>query len=104
MRVTGTFGVITSIDRTRLTMTRMIFVAAAALGSLACGLQPAAADEASWCAVSKDGDHWNCQYRSIEECRPSVLAGNRGWCNPNPYFVANPTEHRRSAKGHARPQ
>jgi hypothetical protein len=84
-------------------MTRMIFVSAA-LGFLACGLQPAAAYEAPWCAVSKDGDHWDCQYRSIEECRSIVLAGNRGWCNPSPYFVAVPAEHRRSAKRRAHPQ
>ena len=91
-------------------MTRMVFVAAA-LASLAFGLQPAAADYygAPWCAVVSTGDgdmQWSCEYRSIEECRPNVLAGNRGWCNPNPYFVAsNPSpEHRRHAKRHARPQ
>lgn len=27
---------------------------------------------------------WECIYRSIEECRPNVLTGNRGFCNPNP--------------------
>jgi Protein of unknown function (DUF3551) len=85
-------------------MIRMIFAAATALGSLACCLQPAAADETSWCAVSKDGDHWDCQYRSLEDCWPNVLAGNRGWCNPNPYFVANATDRMRSAKRRARPQ
>lgn len=63
--------------------------------------------EAPWCAVADIGTgnmYWDCRYRSFEECRPNVLAGNRGWCNPNPYFVANPTEHRRSAKPRARPQ
>lgn len=83
-------------------MIRIIFAAAAAaFASLAFGLQPAKAKEAPWCAVTSGGEggmHWDCQYRSIEECRPNVLAGNRGWCNPNPYFVAAPTEHKRSAK------
>jgi hypothetical protein len=54
-----------------------------------------------------DGDmHWDCQYRSIEECRPNVLAGNRGWCNPNPYFVApyQLTELRYYRQHHTRPQ
>ena len=81
-------------------MTRIIF-AVAAFASLAFGLQPAKAKEAPWCAVTSGGEgdmHWDCQYHSIEECRPNVLAGNRGWCNPNPYFVAAPTEHRHSAK------
>jgi len=31
----------------------------------------------------------DCQYWSFEQCRPVVLAGNRGFCNPNPRFVAN---------------
>ena len=84
-------------------MTRIIFAVAAVatFGSLAFGLQPAKAKEAPWCAVTSGGEgdmHWDCQYRSIEECRPNVLAGNRGWCNPNPYFVAAPTEQRHSAK------
>ena len=76
-------------------------VAVAAFASLAFGLQPAKANEAPWCAVTSGGEgdmHWDCQYRSIEECRPNVLAGNRGWCNPNPYFVTAPTEHRHAAK------
>jgi uncharacterized protein DUF3551 len=87
-------------------MVRMIFAAVVALAAVVFGLQPAKAYEAPWCAVINTGldVHWDCQYRSIEECRPNVLAGNRGWCNPNPYFVNNPTEHRRSAKRHARPQ
>ena len=88
-------------------MTRMIFAAVVALAALAFDLQPAKAYETPWCAVISMGTgsvYWDCQYRSIEECRPNVLAGNRGWCNPNPYFVANPIEHRRSAKRGARPQ
>jgi hypothetical protein len=48
--------------------------------------------------------HWDCQYRTIEECRPNVLAGFRGWCNPNPYFVAEPAATKRSRKRHARAQ
>jgi hypothetical protein len=27
---------------------------------------------------------WDCKYRSVEECVPNVLAGNRGFCNPSP--------------------
>ena len=70
-------------------MVRVIFSAVVALAVLF-GLQPTNAYESPWCAVSKDGDHWDCQYRSLEECRPNVVAGNRGFCNPNPYFVAGP--------------
>jgi Protein of unknown function (DUF3551) len=68
---------------------RTLIAAAVALPLV--GLQPAKAYEAPWCAVIENGTgsvYWDCQYRSIEECRPNVLAGNRGWCNPSPYFVA----------------
>ena len=89
-------------------MTRMIFAAVAVLAGVAFDLQPAKAYEAPWCAVISKGTgnaYWDCQYRSIEECRPNVVGGDRGWCNPNPYFVANlPTEHRRSANRRPRPQ
>lgn len=86
-------------------MPRMIFACVGALAVLVFGLQSAKANEAPWCAVISEG-YWDCQYRSIEECRPNVLAGNRGWCNPNPYFVApyRPTEHRQYRKRYARPQ
>jgi hypothetical protein len=56
---------------------------------------------APWCAVISLGNgstYWDCQYASIEQCRPNVLAGNRGFCNPNPYFVAQPQPVRRHAK------
>ena len=89
-------------------MVRMIFAAVATVAAaLVFGLQPAAAYEAPWCAVISMGTgsvYWDCQYRSIEECRPNVLAGNRGWCNPNPYFVTEPTERRHARKRRARPQ
>ena len=62
------------------------FVPSVVLALLVFGPQPVKAYEAPWCAVISDG-YWDCQYRSIEECGPNVLAGNRGWCNPNPYFI-----------------
>jgi hypothetical protein len=87
-------------------MTRLILATIAALAGVLVGLQPAKA-QAPWCAVITVGEDsviWDCRYRSLEECRPNVLAGNRGFCNPSPYYVANATEHRRSAKRNARPQ
>lgn len=44
--------------------------------------------DAPWCAVVNLGMgemYWDCQYRTVEECRPNVVAGNRGFCNLNPY-------------------
>jgi Protein of unknown function (DUF3551) len=65
-----------------------MFAASVALASVLSVAQPVKSSEAPWCAVVSWGDdvHWECRFQSIEECRPNVLAGNRGWCNPNPYF------------------
>jgi hypothetical protein len=30
--------------------------------------------------------HWDCQYNTVEACVPNVLAGNRGFCELNPYY------------------
>jgi hypothetical protein len=86
-------------------MTCMIFAAVVAFVSLAFGLRPATAYEAPWCVVINSGVdvHWDCQYQSLEQCYPTVLGGNRGFCNPNPYFVAQPAG-RRLQKRQARPQ
>ena len=92
-------------------MIRTILVAIGALAALVFVVRPAAADYygAPWCAVIAMGDgdmQWDCEYRSIEECRPNVLAGNRGWCNPNPAFTASykTAEQRHHRKRPVRPQ
>jgi hypothetical protein len=66
---------------------------AIAAASLAAGLMfsaPAghASGDAPWCAVVNLGmgdAYWDCRYRTVEECVPNVIAGNRGFCNVNPY-------------------
>jgi hypothetical protein len=57
---------------------------------------------APWCAVQNLGAGdvvWDCEFRSVEECAPHVIAGNRGFCNINPSFVpppsAAPIRHRK---------
>jgi hypothetical protein len=57
---------------------------------------------APWCAVVSVGTGaviWDCQYRSIEECVPNVLAGNRGFCNVNPAWQG-PAEPRKPRRRH----
>ena len=81
-------------------MSRLVLSAIAALAGVFVGLQPAKA-QAPWCAVITMGQgsvYWDCSYGSIEACRPNVLAGNRGWCNPNPYYAYQPVERRRHRK------
>ncbi|HET7805325.1 MAG TPA: DUF3551 domain-containing protein [Pseudolabrys sp.] len=82
-----------------------ILAFAAVVTSFAPGAQPVQAREAPWCAVistTDDSVYWDCQYNSFEQCRPMVLAGNRGWCNPNPYAAAAAQE-KPAAKRRARP-
>jgi hypothetical protein len=67
----------------RLTLEVAVLVAALCVdvrASRASGNDP-------WCAVVLIGAgdvYWDSQYRSVEECRPNVIAGNRGFCNMNP--------------------
>ena len=87
-------------------MTRINLVAIAALAGAFFGPQPVQAYQAPWCAVIQLGpgsNYWDCQYHSFEDCyrRGNILAGNRGFCTPSPYYVAGPLEQTR--KRSARP-
>ena len=78
---------------------RTILVAAAALASISFGPGHAKA-AAPYCAVISLGPgnaHWDCQYYSFEDCyrRGNILGGNRGFCNPSPYYVAGPAQQTR---------
>jgi hypothetical protein len=75
----------------RLKMKRIIYLAAVLLPVMVFGPKPALAQtgNAPWCAVISLGTgdvYWDCQYATIEQCVPNVLAGNRGFCNHNPRF------------------
>jgi hypothetical protein len=89
-------------------MTRLTFAAVAALAGVFFG-PTAQAYEAPWCAVieiSRGSVYWDCQYRSFQDCynRGNILAGNRGFCNPSPYYVAGSAEQRQTRKRRAHPQ
>jgi hypothetical protein len=65
-------------------------IALAAFAAATCFDVPAshAFGDAPWCAVIEIGTgmvYWDCQYRTVEACVPNVLAGNRGFCNLNPW-------------------
>ena len=90
-------------------MSRTNLVVIAGLAGAFFGLQPAQAYNAPWCAVIQNGTgsvYWDCQYSSFEACyrHGNILAGNRGTCNPSPYYVANAAERTRSAKRRTHPQ
>ena len=73
-------------------LTTVIAAAAAAMCLQVSSSQAQYYGDAPWCAVLEVGTgavSWHCYYRTVEECVPNVLAGNRGSCNLNPYFTAS---------------
>jgi hypothetical protein len=68
---------------------RMILISAAVAGLFA-DVAASQAYEGPWCAVTNVGRaaHENCSMRTFEMCRLEVIAGNRGFCNPNPRWPA----------------
>jgi hypothetical protein len=49
--------------------------------------------DAPWCAVisvTSGNIQWDCYYRTAAECAPNVIAGQRGFCNVNPYWTGSP--------------
>jgi hypothetical protein len=67
-----------------------IIAAGLTVGSMFDAPASNASGDAPWCTVTEIGEGaeaWDCQYRSVEECVPNVLAGNQGHCSPNPYAV-----------------
>ena len=80
-------------------MIRTILVAAAA-ASISFSPRYAEGAQAPWCALIDMGTgdwYWDCQYGSFEDCyrRGNILAGNRGFCTPSPYYAAGPAEQTR---------
>ena len=71
------------------TLAKLTFGVAALAAATSFGTSPSHAyGDAPWCAVINIGAgtvYWDCQYRTVEECVPNVLAGNRGFCNLNPW-------------------
>jgi hypothetical protein len=68
---------------------RILLAAAVCIAAMALEAHAAPAREAPWCAVVSIGAgtvYWDCQYASIEACRPNVISGNRGTCNQNPRY------------------
>ena len=66
-------------------MRAFLTIVAVVLGLLGAELEPAFAQfygPGPWCAVVNKGMgnmNWDCQYWSVQQCVPNVLAGNRGF-------------------------
>jgi hypothetical protein len=86
-------------------MIRIILATAVVTAAMSFDGSPARAYEAPWCAVidiGPGGVYWDCQYKSLEECAPNVLAGNRGFCNPNPAYNGPSPKTRRKHQARRR--
>ena len=61
--------------------------------------------DAPWCAVVSVGTGnvvWDCQFRTVEECAPNVLGGNRGFCNPSPWYTPRKVAVKKRRTAHSR--
>jgi Protein of unknown function (DUF3551) len=76
----------------RTTIIKIAIAAAGlAMGSMFGASASHASNDAPWCAVINLGmgdARWDCRYRTVEECVPNVVAGDRGSCSPNPHAPA----------------
>ncbi|HXD45692.1 MAG TPA: DUF3551 domain-containing protein [Pseudolabrys sp.] len=78
-----------------------VLALAAALAPAPAGAQfwGPARPQGPWCAVypgAFNDTRWDCFYPTLESCVPNILAGTRGFCNPNPrYDGPPPRRHRR---------
>ena len=82
---------------------RILLIAGAALIAVLLEARPVQAYEGPWCAVVNYGSgsaYEDCQYATLEACRPHVLAGNRGFCNQNPRWVGAPNAKPRVRNRH----
>lgn len=68
------------------------------LALLALGTTPARASlygDSLWCAVHDEGAGniiWDCEFDTVADCTPAILAGNKGFCQHNPYWQPPPPE------------
>ena len=86
-------------------MKRILLIAGMAAFAMSLQARPAQAVEGPWCAfltVGTGAIYEDCQYYSFEACRPNVLAGNRGFCNPNPRWTGAVVKPRVHHRRHAR--
>jgi hypothetical protein len=76
-------------------MVRILPVAALVLAAACLNVRLASAQEGPWCALRNFSDlSEDCQFRTLEECRVTIVAGNRGFCNPNPRWQGDVVKRR----------
>jgi hypothetical protein len=95
----GLFSAKEKPDGNRVNSMMRIALPIAAFALISCAdVSPSLAQAygpAPWCAVMETGGgsyQRECVYDSIEDCAPNVIAGNRGFCQQNPFYRAVPAQ------------
>lgn len=69
---------------------QFVLIAAAIAAAVWVDVHPSQAYyQGPWCAGTSRGSGsfvYNCSMRTFDQCVSEVIAGNRGWCSPNPYY------------------
>ncbi|HEX4826655.1 MAG TPA: DUF3551 domain-containing protein [Xanthobacteraceae bacterium] len=79
---------------------RFMLIVTAVAAVMLVDLRPSRAYQGPWCAVQNIGHAvvYNCSMRTLEMCTQEVIAGNRGFCNPNPYYRGPETSQPRGKR------
>jgi Protein of unknown function (DUF3551) len=76
---------------------RFVLIVAAMAAALLFDLRASQAVQRPWCAGTNRGGgtfSYNCTIPTFEMCVQEVIAGNRGFCSPNPYYRPEPPPRR----------
>jgi Protein of unknown function (DUF3551) len=68
---------------------QFIFIVVAVAAAMLFDVRASQAYQAPWCAGTNRGGStfsYNCSLPTFEMCVQEVIAGNRGFCSPNPYY------------------
>jgi hypothetical protein len=68
---------------------QFILIVVAVAAAMLFNVRASQAYQAPWCAGTNRGGStfsYNCSLPTFEMCVQEVIAGNRGFCSPNPYY------------------
>jgi hypothetical protein len=85
-------------------MRKIILAVFAFAGLTVLGSTPSLAyGDGPWCAVSsmgRAGATERCDFYNFEACRMEIIAGNRGFCRQNGYFIAKTERPHKTRRHH----
>jgi hypothetical protein len=91
-------------------MMRLIFATVTVAAAMSVDVPASYAfGDAPWCMVKNLGSDvtWDCEFNSVQQCAPNVIAGDRSFCNMNPWpgpatpaAVTSPRHRKQQAQQH----